>query len=131
MMGATATPDEFEPFRFSSEKLRPADRIPFYRDLMDRVTVRMDFESLDERFVCKAQGYRLSDLSMYYVAGSAVRAGWRGWATEGGLALVMNLEGTTAISQRGREVGISAGNSSLHSSTDPMRMERTASRIAI
>lgn len=133
MMSATATPDEFEPFRFSSEDLRPADRIPFYRDLMDRVTVRMDFESLDERFVCEAHGYRLSDLSMYYVAGSAVRAGWRGWTVEGGdrLAMVMSLEGASMVSQRGREVTVSAGNSSLHSVADPMRMERTAGRIAI
>ena len=131
-MGATAT-DEFEPFRFSSEDLRPADRIPFYRDLMDRMTVRMDFESLDERFVCEAHGYRLSDLSMYYVAGSAVRAGWRGWTGEGGggLTLVMSLEGVSTVSQRGREVSISAGNSSLHSIADPMRVERTAGRIAI
>ncbi|HKP25133.1 MAG TPA: AraC family transcriptional regulator [Dongiaceae bacterium] len=132
-MSATATPDEFEPFRFSSEDLRPADRIPFYRDLMDRMTVRMDFESLDERFICEAHGYRLSDLSMYYVAGSAVRAGWRGLTIEGGggLALVMSLEGASTVSQRGREVTISAGNSNLHSVADPMRVERTAGRIAI
>jgi AraC-like DNA-binding protein len=133
MMSAPAILDDFESLRFSSADLRPDDRIPFYRDLMDRMFMRMDFESLDERFACEAHGYRFPDLSIYCVTGSAVRGGWKGAMVEGShdLTLAMCLEGTTTISQQGREVSISVGSAILHSIADPMRMERTAGRFAV
>jgi AraC-like DNA-binding protein len=130
---ATATTDDFEYFRYSSEDLRLADRVPFYRDLMDRVLVRKVFEPLGEDFSCKARGFRLPDLCAYRVAGSAARVGWAGARAEGGcaLALLINLDGVTTLSQFGREAAISPGRSLLHSTADPTRMERTTSNFAI
>lgn len=132
-MSAAATGGDFESFRFSSEELRPADRIPFYQDLMDRMLVRGDFEPLSEEFSCKARGCRLPDLSLYYVSGSAARFGWAGAMVEEryALALMINLEGVTTVSQLGREASVSAGSSILNSTADPTRIERTSARFAI
>jgi AraC-like DNA-binding protein len=124
---------DFESFRFSSDDLRPADRIPFYRDLMDRMLVRADFEPLGEGFFCNTRGYRLPDLCMYYVTGSAARRSWAGAMAEGGyaLALLLNLKGVTALSQLGREASVPPGSSILHSIADAAHMERTTSRFAV
>jgi AraC-like DNA-binding protein len=129
---STAASD-FESFRFSSDDLRPADRIPFYRDIMDRMLMRADFEPLGEGFSCNARGYRLPNLCMYYVAGSAARMSWTGKMAKGGyaLALLINLEGVTTLSQLGREVSVPAGSSILHSILDAAHMERTTSRFAV
>jgi AraC-like DNA-binding protein len=129
----SAATSEFESFQYSSGDLRPADRIPLYRDLMNRMWVRGDFEPLGDRFFCKARGYRLPDLCMYCVAGSAARASWAGAMAERGyaLALLINLEGVTTLSQLGREANVPAGSSLLHSIADATQMERTTSRFSV
>jgi AraC-like DNA-binding protein len=78
-------------------------------------------------------GCRLPDLGAYCVAGSAARVGWIGAKGEDdyALALMVNLEGVTTLSQLGREATVQAGSAILHSTADPARMERTTSRFVV
>ena len=71
MLGTTA--GDFGSFRFSSEDLRPADRIPVYRDVLGRMVGKMDIEPADEKFSCKGYFYRVVDLRISHVASSAIR----------------------------------------------------------
>jgi AraC-like DNA-binding protein len=133
MMSATATAGVFESVRFSSDDLRPADRIPFYCDLLGRMLTRMDFEPSGERFSCKARVDRLPGLGMYYVDGSAARVGWGGCMVDEGwlLALITGATGIATLMQLGREASVAAGSSILLSTGAPARMERTAGRLAV
>jgi hypothetical protein len=54
-----ATAGDFGSFRFSSEQLRPADRIPFYCDVVGRMLARMDVEPVSGNFSCYARFCRL------------------------------------------------------------------------
>jgi AraC-like DNA-binding protein len=118
-------------FNFSSEELRPADRLPSYCDAVGRVLARMDIEPVGESFSCNARFYRLRDLSILSIAGSAVRVNRTREMAEGSdkVALVMYLEGVATVSQRGREVSVTRGSSILFSTADPLRIDRTAARF--
>jgi AraC-like DNA-binding protein len=130
MMGETATTGDFESFGYSSEHLRAADRIPLYRDILDRWLMRIDFQPMGERFFRKARVCRLPNLSLFCVDGSAGRAGWAGVRIEEGFALasIASPEGAATLTQLGREASISGGSSILLSTADPVRMERTTAR---
>lgn len=118
---------------FSSEDLRPADRIPFYQDVVGRMVASYNVEPVDEKFSCKGRFCYLPELGISYVAGSAVRASWTHMtAAEGaGLVLVMSLAGAARFSHCGREASVPAGSSILFSTADAARMERTTSRFLL
>jgi AraC-like DNA-binding protein len=127
----SATTGDVRSCRFSSEDLRPADRIPFFCDVLSRTLARMEVEPLGERFSCNARFYRLPDLSLSWISGSAIR-GTRIREMDDGspeLVLMMNLEGAATFSQRGREVAITAGSALLASGAELCRMERTTAHF--
>jgi AraC-like DNA-binding protein len=127
----SATTGDVRSFRFSSEDLRPADRIPFFCDVLGRTLARMDVEPLGERFSCNARFHRLPDLSLSWISGSAIR-GTRIREMDDRspeLVLMMNLEGAATFSQLGREVAIPAGSALLASGAELCRMERTAAHF--
>jgi AraC-like DNA-binding protein len=129
MMSATA--GDVRSLRFSSEDLRPADRIPFFCDVLGRTLARMDVEPLGEKFSCNARFCRLPDLSLASISGSAIR-GTRMRETDDRrpeLVLMMNLEGAAGFSQRGHEVAIPAGGALLASGAELCRMERTTAHF--
>jgi AraC-like DNA-binding protein len=126
-----ATSDTFESFRFCSDDLPAADRVPYYRDVISRMLTRMDVESMADRFSCNASFYRLSGLSISHLAGGAVRSDRSRAMAEGNheLVLIIGHEGAYTVSQHGREATVSAGSAALVSAEEPSRSERTASRI--
>jgi AraC-like DNA-binding protein len=128
----SATTGDAGSFRFSSEDLPPADRVPFYRDVIGRMLTKMDVEPVGEQFSCDARFYRLPDLSISCIAGSAVRSDRTREMAEGSheLVLVMGIEGAYTVSQLDREATISAGSAVLVSAEEPSRSVRTTSRIA-
>jgi AraC-like DNA-binding protein len=121
---------DFSTFRFSSAALRPADRVPFYRDFVARALARMDIESVDDRFHCDARLFQLPDLTISRVSISAVRAARSREMAQGNdnLALVVNLHGLVRFAQLGREASLASGSAVLISDADASRMERTSSR---
>jgi AraC-like DNA-binding protein len=123
----SAATSDFESWQFSSEDLRPTDRIPFYRDVIARMWAKFDIEPVDERFSCNAGFYRLPNLSIAYMAGSAVRAHRTREMAEGchELVLVMGRKGACTFSQGGREVVVPACGAVLLSAAEPCRSERT------
>jgi AraC-like DNA-binding protein len=130
-MVSPATSD-FESFRFSSDDLRPADRVPFYRDVIGQVVARFDKEPVGERFSCKAHFCRLPNLSISYVASTAVRANQTRAMTEGSSELILaaHLEGAGKVAQRSREASSIDGNSFLLVSTEhPLHVEHTEGRF--
>ena len=130
-----SAPSDFGSFRFSSEQLRPADRGPFFRDVMSRTLARVSVEAVDENFGFEARIQRAADLSVAWIAeGEAVRLQrTREMAAKGSpsLALVINLDGAAMYSQRGREATISGGSAVLMSSSEACRMSHAASRFLI
>jgi AraC-like DNA-binding protein len=118
-------------FDFLSEDLPPADRLPSYRDVVGRILARMDIQPVGESFSCNARFYRLRDLRILSIAGSAVRVNRTREMAEGRdqVALVMYLEGVATLSQRGREVSVTRGGSVLFSTADPLRIDRTTARF--
>lgn len=125
-----AATSDFESFHFSSDDLRPADRVPFYRDVIGQTVARFDKEPLGERFSCKARFCRLPNLSISHVASTAVRASRTRAMTEGNSEFILgtHLEGAARISHRNREVSI-ARNSVLVSTEDPLNIEHTEGRF--
>jgi AraC-like DNA-binding protein len=128
----TTTRTDFGYSRFSSDDLRPADRVPFYVDVMGQMLMRFDKEPVGERFSCKADFCRLPNLSIASFAMTAVRANRTRAMTEGAsdLFLQMQLEGAAKISQRSREVSISR-QSILASSEYPSHAEATSGRVVL
>jgi len=128
-MSAAVPTGDFESFRFWSEELRPAARIPSYCNLLDRMVGKMDIEPAGENFSCNGRFYRLLDLRISRIASSAIRGIRTREMAEGDeeLILIMNRDGTAMLSQRDREATVSAGGALLISSAEPFRLERTAS----
>jgi AraC-like DNA-binding protein len=126
----SATPGGSGSFQVSTEHLRPADRVPFWRDVIGSTVARFELEPAGEQFSYEGRFCRLHDLRLSYVAGSAHRARWSHIETEGAatLTLVTSLAGAGRVSHLGREVSIPAGGSILLSSADPTHMEWTPSR---
>jgi AraC-like DNA-binding protein len=124
-------------FRFSSEDLPRAERIPRYRDMVwqTRRLASFNIEPVGEEFSCKALYIRLPSLGIAYVSGSAVRASWTHIAAEScsgpGLVLVMNLFGAGRLAHLGREAAVPPGSSVLFSRVGPTRMERSKSRYLL
>lgn len=116
---------------FFSDDLPPVDRVPCYRDAVGRMLTRMDIEPAGEGFACNAHGYRLRDLSILRVTGSAVRVNRTREMTAGSdqVVLLMYFGGAATVAQRGREVQIRRGCSILFSSAEPLRIDRTAARF--
>jgi AraC-like DNA-binding protein len=125
---------DFGHFRFSSDALRPVDRIPFYADVMGQMVARFHKEPVGERFSCSADFYRLPNLSIASFAMTAVRASQTRAMTEGSseLLLMMQREGAGKVSQRGREVsGRFAEWSVLTSAEYPLHAEVTRGRFVL
>jgi AraC-like DNA-binding protein len=122
-------------FRFSSEDLPQAERIPFYRDVVWQMMASLEVEPVDEEFSCKTHFICLPNLVVAYVAGSSVRARWTHIKAEPEkgprLVLVMNLFGAGRLAHLGREATVAAGSSILFSSADASRMERSKSRFLL
>jgi AraC-like DNA-binding protein len=131
----SATPREFGTLRFSSEQLQPADRVPFYRDVVSRVLARFDVESVGENFSFDTRIHRAPDLRVASLReGDAVRVHRTREMAAGAhekLLLVINLEGAAMYSQLGREASLPAGSAVLISGSEACRMERTASRFLL
>lgn len=119
----------FESCRYSSEDLRPRDRIPSYCDVLGRMVGRMDIEPAGEDFSCNGRFYRLLDLRISRIASSAIRGTRTREMAQADqeLILIMNLDGTAMLSHLGREATVPAGGAVLISCVEPFRMERTAS----
>jgi AraC-like DNA-binding protein len=117
-------------FRFSSNTLPPAERVPFYRDFVGRVLARIDLEPIGEQFFCDGRLRRLPDLTITRICGSAVRALRTREMAEGNdtFALIVNSQGAATFSQLGREAAVPAGNAVLVSDAHASLMQRTASR---
>jgi AraC-like DNA-binding protein len=128
MMSLTAS--DLESCHFSSEELAPADRIPFYREVLGRMLMRAELEPVGEEFFRQASFYRLPGLGISYADGSPVRIHRTREMVEGGheFFLMIGLEGTYSVCQLGRRVVVPAGGATLISAADPMRSERTRSR---
>jgi AraC-like DNA-binding protein len=115
--------------RFSSEVLRPADRVALYRQLACRMLGTLDIQPLGAKFSCNARFFQLPGLGISRIAGSAIR-GTRTREMAAGdeeLLLIANLGGAATVSHVGREARIPAGGAVLVSSTEPCRVERTES----
>src|ERR1043165_6879205 len=97
----SATSDPFESFRFRSDDLPSADRVPFYRDVISRMLTRMEVEPIGDGFSCSATFYRLSGLSISCIEGGAVRSDRSRAMAEGNqeLVLVIGLDGAYRVSQ--------------------------------
>jgi AraC-like DNA-binding protein len=128
--------NDYGSFRFSSEDLPRAERIPRYRDVVRQMrrVASFSIEPVGE-FSCKAHYIRLPGLGIASVSGSAMRASWTHITTEPGsgpgLVLVMNFFGAGRLAHLGREVAVPTGSSMLFSSAGPSRMERTKSRYLL
>lgn len=130
LSGATA---DFQSLRFSSKDIRPADRVPFYREVIGRMVTNFDKEPVDERFFCNAHFCRLPALSIAHIAVSALRVKRTREMAEGcsEFLLAMSLEGAANISQLGREMSIPAGSAILFSAADPSHIEHAAHRVVL
>jgi AraC-like DNA-binding protein len=117
-------------FRFDSEDLSPPDRVPFYCDVLGRVMAKLDVDPVGENFSCNARFYRLPELLISCVAGTAVRVTRTREMAEGSdnLVLVINLEGAVTFSQLGREAALSGKAAVMISDAVACRMQRTRSR---
>jgi AraC-like DNA-binding protein len=124
------TARRFESFRFSSEDLPAADRIPAYCDVLGQMVGRMDIEPVAEDFSCKGLFCQFHDLRIARIASSAIRGiRTREMAdADQELILIINLDGAATLSHLGGEATISAGDAVLISSAHAFRIERTASR---
>jgi AraC-like DNA-binding protein len=126
-MGAmTAT---LQSWRFCSADRPPADRIQYYRDLACRMLGTVDIQPIGQSFSCNGRFLHLPGLGISRIAGSAIR-GTRTRAMAAGepeLLLIANLDGAATVAHVGREATIPAGGAVLVSSTEPCRVERSAS----
>lgn len=121
----------YGPLAFSTEHLRPADRLPFLKDVIGRILVRTDIEPVHEgSFFCEACFHRLPDLSIGRITNSPLRLSRGCEMVEGNaeLALMMQLEGGATFSHLGREASVPVGSAVLLSGADPLRSHRTTSR---
>jgi AraC-like DNA-binding protein len=124
------TPCKFEGLRFSSEELPPADRLPYYCDVISRMFARVGVDPVGDDFSCNARLYRLPELSVAFLASSPIRGRRTAEMAKGdhGLTLIMNLDGTGTLRQAEREATVSAGDAILISNAEPFRMQWTTSR---
>jgi AraC-like DNA-binding protein len=123
---------DFGHFRFSSDDLRPVDRVPLYVDVIGQKLARFDKEPVGDRFSCNADFYRLPNLSIASFAMTAVRASRNRAMTEGTseLLLMLHLEGAGKVSQCSRQV-CGAGQCVLASSEYPLHAESTGGRFVL
>jgi AraC-like DNA-binding protein len=116
--------------RFSSDDLPVADRVPFYCDVVGRMLAKVDVEPVDGNFFCNARFCRFPDLSVSYVASSAIRGTRTREMAEGdqGLTLITNLGGAATLSHLHRDATLSAGGAILISNAASFCMQRTRSQ---
>jgi AraC-like DNA-binding protein len=120
-------------FRFSSDDLRPGDRVPYYRDVVGQMMARFDKEPIEEGFSCNADFFRTPSLCIADFAIGAVRVNRTRAMTEGdsNLFLMMQLEGAARLCQRNRDVSAASqvGQSVLTSMEYPLHIEHTSGRF--
>jgi AraC-like DNA-binding protein len=129
-MGAVAT--DVPRLRFSTEDLRPRDRLPFWCEVFGRKIAKFEIAPLGDQFRCDANFCVFPDLSIADIAASPVRVDrTRQMAAEGAddLVFAMVREGTVTASHLGRELTIRDGESFLFSGAEAIRVQRTNSRF--
>src|SRR5262245_7463694 len=107
---------EFASLRFSTDALPPRDRIPLWREELGRRVLRLDIEALSEPFHATATLRALPGLRTFAFAGSAVRLDRsKAFVADGddSLGLIVKLRGSSALSQRGHDVTLGAGDGVL------------------
>lgn len=114
-----------ESCRFSSDDLRPSDRIPHYRNVVCRMLGTLDIKPLRESFACSGRFLRLPELGISRIASSAIRGTRTRQMTAGDeeLVLIASLDGTATLSHLGREATIPVGGAILVSSMEPCHVE--------
>ena len=102
-----AAPDAFA-FRFSTDDLPPAERLPFFREVIGRSIVKLDMEPLgDGPYRFDAVFQALPGLGIASIASSAVRVTRTADLIAGDgsddLVLSMPISGRTRVAQLGRD----------------------------
>jgi AraC-like DNA-binding protein len=117
-------------FRFTSGDLSPADRVPYYCDVLGRAMAKLNIDPVGETFSCNARFYRLPELLISCIEGTPVRVTRTREMAEGSdnLLLAINLGGAVTFSQLGREVVLSDSGAVMISDAVACRMQRTTSR---
>ncbi|MGH8188275.1 MAG: AraC family transcriptional regulator [Steroidobacteraceae bacterium] len=109
-----------ESCQFSSEALRPADRISFYRDVACRMLGTVDIEPAGESFSCSGRFFQLPDLGISRITSSAMLGNrTREMVAGDELLLIASLDGAATVSHVGRQATIPARGAVLVSSAEP------------
>jgi hypothetical protein len=111
------------PLRFSTDALPQRERVPFWREVFGRQVVRCDIEpARGHPFEAAAMVHALPGLRHTSFASSAGRnrrpASMLGDGDDA-VVLLTSLTGTLTVSQRGRDVALQPGNSTLLLHAEP------------
>jgi AraC-like DNA-binding protein len=121
---------EFAAVRFSSDDLPERDRIAVWREVIGRKYVRVDIEPLPDRpFRVDSRLRRLPGLGIMTAEMSEFRLARTSELISDGnddLHLGVNISGAETIVQRGREVGLRAGDATLVSMAETGTIVRTS-----
>jgi AraC-like DNA-binding protein len=124
---------DFAPASFSTENLRPVDRLSYYREVFVRsVGAKCEIDALDERFRCDVSLNALPGASIARIAASPVRVSVsRQMAANvaDNFLFMLYRRGACSISQLGREIAVNGASAVLMSSSDPMTLQRSFSRF--
>ncbi|MEZ5934766.1 MAG: helix-turn-helix domain-containing protein [Alphaproteobacteria bacterium] len=119
---------------FSTGSLPPADRLPAYRDMLDRSVGHFDIKAAAEDFQFDAVSFDLPRLGIAHITSSALRIERpHGTASDDCRDLVFAVmhDGGASREQRGKEVVVTGGGAFLSSNHDPLVTHRTAARQSI
>jgi AraC-like DNA-binding protein len=132
-MGSAAA--EVAVLRFATSELPERDRLPWLREVFGRQIVRLDIEplrghacELDVQLFCQLPGLR----STHIRSASPSRFNRTKEIVADGnddLALIVNLQGYCAVSQRNQEVVLGVGEAALISHTEPATVTQGANRF--
>jgi AraC-like DNA-binding protein len=114
------------PLRFSTAALPARERVPFWREVFGRKLVHVDIEPLaNAPFEATATLRALPGLRSLSCASSTARTRrTRELVADGddGFALLINVSGTLAASQLGRDVSLGGGDAAVFLHADPATM---------
>ena len=127
-----STPNQgFARAHFSTESLSPADRLPYYRDVICRTVAKCDIEPLDGRFRFDAS--MLPGLGVARVAATPARVTLTrqlASACPDDLLFMIYRRGSWTMSQLGREISLKGASAALLSCSDPMTLQRSSVQFA-
>jgi AraC-like DNA-binding protein len=125
---------DYAPTSFSTADLPERDRFPMWHDLFCRKMLQVSVESLSEGpFYTRATFRTVPGLRTAAFESCAVRhERTRDLAAggDGNVSLVINLDGTLAASQNGRDVTLGAGDATVVSHSDPGTVMKSQGRWA-